>query len=178
MSVGDLIVMAILLFGAYQGFKKGFLQEFISIAAFILGIIGAFKLLHWGMQVIGSSFKIDETLLPYISFIVLFIGIIFLVRYVGKTVKKIVDKTILGSVDKLTGAGLSLIKWAFGISVLLWLSNSIGIKIIDDWINDSLLLVYIEPIAPQVVNALGYIMPFAKDLFESIKEYLQSGPPA
>jgi membrane protein required for colicin V production len=170
----DFIFLAPMLFGAYRGYQKGFVLEIIAIISFVLAIIGGFKLMHWGMDLLDKYFDIGGHLLPYISFIAIFIAIILLVNLIGKLVKKIIDLTLLGSVDNLAGALLSIIKWAFAISILLWLSSSFGIVFSEEWRQDSFLYSYLLSFAPTVVDYCSGLMPFANNLFDQIKEMLSS----
>lgn len=172
----DIILLLPLLYGAFKGFQKGFILEVISILAFILALIGGFKLLHWGMALLDQHFDISGDLLPYVAFMVIFIGIIILVNLLGNMIKKVVDMTLLGPVDKLAGALLSVVKWAFGISVLLWLTASFGITFPEDWTADSILYTKMLNFSVYLVEKLSFIVPFAQDLFETIKELLQGDP--
>lgn len=172
MSTIDIVIIIPILFGAYHGFRKGFLMEIISLLAFILAIIGGFKLLHLGMEFIDKYFEINGNLLPYIAFLVIFILIIVGLTLLGKMFKKILDLTLLGSVDSLAGSILGCLKWAFGISVLLWLTSYIGLFLPQDTIEGSVLYSYVEPIAPVTIDYVSTIFPFASDLFEVIEKFI------
>ncbi|QSE98578.1 CvpA family protein [Fulvivirga lutea] len=171
----DFILLAPLLFGAYQGYKKGFVLEIIAIISFVLAIIGGFKLMHWGMNLLDQYFDIGGDLLPYLSFILIFIGIILLVNVIGKVFKKIIDLTLLGAVDNIAGAMLSLLKWAFGISIVLWLSASFGMELPLDWTEGSYFYEPVLSFAPGFIGFITDYIPFAHDLFDQIKELLSGG---
>lgn len=172
MGTLDFILLAPILFGAYQGYKKGFVLEIIAIISFILAIIGGFKLMHWGMDFLDQYFDISGNLLPFISFIVIFIAIIVLINLVGKIFKKIIDLTLLGAVDNLAGAILSALKWVLGISIILWLSASFGLDISEDWTEESLLFEPVISFAPNFISFITDYIPFAHDLFEHIQGLL------
>lgn len=173
MSTIDIILLVPLIFGAYQGFKKGFLLEVIAILAFVLAIVGGFKLLHIGMDMLNDNFNISGKLLPYIAFVIIFLAIILGINLLGKALKKIIDLTLLGTVDNLAGLVVSVFKWAFGLSIILWLTDSFGVALPEKWTEDALLYPLILPLAPKVVDLLSGFMPFAHDLFDMIKELLQ-----
>lgn len=170
MSTLDIILIVILGFGAISGFRKGFVMEVVSILAFILAIIGAFKLLQVGMDFIQENFQLSGKLLPYLTFILIFIAIVILVNLVGKSVKKMLDMTLLGSFDNLAGAIVGLFKWAFGISVLIWIFNYFQINPISTYGEDSIVYPLVVSFAPMVVEYISVLLPFAKDLFSSVKE--------
>ncbi len=176
MSIFDIVIIGLLAFGAFKGYRKGFLLEVVAILSFILAIIGGFKLLHWGMSILSDRFEINGELLPYIAFLLIFIVIVLAVNFLGKVLKRIVDMTLLGSLDNVAGACLAILKWGFGISIILWLSNSFGISPSDDWTEDSLLFPYLLTLAPRLVDLVSGVLPFATDLFDTIQELLSSDP--
>jgi membrane protein required for colicin V production len=166
----DIIILIPLIYGTYRGFKKGFLMELATILAFVLAIIGGFKLLHWGMNLLDQHFDINGNILPYLAFILIFIGIVLLVNLIGKALKTVLDMTLLGSVDSLAGAIVGLLKWTFGVSVILWLTTNVGLLIPTAYINESQLYPYIVNIAPTVVEYVAILWPMAEDIFHPIKE--------
>ena len=176
MNTLDIILLVILGYSAFRGFRKGFLLEIVTIVAFIVAVIGGFKLLHWGMDMLDRHFDISGALLPYLAFILIFIAIIVLMNILGKVLKKVLDMTLLGAVDNLAGAILAVFKWSFGISVILWLSNSFGLTLPEGFTSGSLLYPYLLPLAPTIVEYSAVIMPFAQDLFDGIKNMLEGDP--
>ncbi len=176
MNTLDIILLVVLLFAAYKGFNRGFLLEIIAILAFVLAVLGAFKLLHWGMALLSESFNIHGEILPYLAFLLIFMGIIILVNILGKFLKKIVDMTLLGPVDSIAGAVVSMLKWAFGLSVIFWLSSSFGFTFPESWTGHSLLYPFLLTFAPQIVDLLSGVLPFTDDLFQMIRELLEGDP--
>ena len=63
----DIFVAVVLLWGAYRGYKNGFLMGLISLVAIVLGIFGGFKLMGEGMLLLQREFNADTSVLPYIS---------------------------------------------------------------------------------------------------------------
>ena len=146
------------------------------ILAFVLAVIGGFKLLHLGMAFLNAQFNIDGQWLPYLSFLIIFICIILIINLLGKFLKKILNMTLLGSVDNIAGAIVAVLKWSFGISVLFWLTNSFGIQPPDSWTNQSVLYPFLITWAPQLVEYFSFVVPFAEDLFQMVRELLQNDP--
>lgn len=140
-------------------------MELFSFAAIVLGVLGAFKLMGYAMLYLADEFAIDETILPYIAFAVVFIVILIAVRLVGKIIKVSIDKTFLGRLDQAAGAGLGLLKAAFLLSVSLWIMDSLDFDLPEKWTDNSWLLPKIESFAPQVTIWLGNYIPFFRDVF-------------
>jgi membrane protein required for colicin V production len=95
----DIIFLILLILGAYFGFKRGLLMELVGFAALILAILGAFKLLHNGIEILSTHFPDLGNILPFIAFIIIFVGIIILINLLGRLVKNMMDLTILGAFD-------------------------------------------------------------------------------
>lgn len=151
-------------------------METITILAFVLAIIGGFKLLHIGVAFLNDQFGIHGQLLPYLAFVMIFIGIVLIVNLLGKSLKTVLNMTLLGSVDNIAGAVIAILKWSFGISVIFWLTNSFGMLPPASWTDGSILYPFLITWAPQVVGAFSHVLPFADDLFQMVRELLQNDP--
>lgn len=161
----DIALTVLLLIGAIGGYREGFLMELFSLAALILGILGAFKLMGYAIVLLADQFNINETILPYVAFALVFIAILIAVRLLGKLIKISIDKTFLGRVDQIAGAALGTIKAVFIISVALWILNALDFDLPDTWTSDSWLLPTVESFAPAITMWLADYIPFFKDIF-------------
>ena len=174
MSGFDLVLIFPLLVGAYKGYQRGFVLEIITFLALVFGVLGAFKLLHWGMDVLDNMFSISGNILPFVAFLVLFIGIVILINLLGRMARKLIEVIMLGSVDSLAGGIFGFLKWAFALSVLLWLLTSWEMELPVSWRETSILYPYLVAFAPGMFEILSPIFPFAESLFSDIKDVLQS----
>ncbi|GAB5524291.1 MAG: hypothetical protein Roseis2KO_21630 [Roseivirga sp.] len=171
MKTLDIILLVPLIFGAVMGFRKGLLLEIVGILAFVLGIVGGFKLMELGMTYLDDYFEDFDHLLPFISFLVIFLAILLLVNLVGKAVKKVMDMTLLGGVDKFAGAIVGLAKWAIGLSLVLWLTQNFGI-VLPGQDEDLVLYPYLAELGPNLIKSMSVVLPFAEEMIESIKELI------
>jgi len=167
----DVILIIPLIFGGAMGYRKGLLLELFGILAFVLAIIGGFKLMELGMSYLSEYLEGVDHLLPFISFLVIFIAIILLVNMLGKLVKKMVDMTLLGGVDKFAGAIVGIVKWAIGLSIILWLTLNFGVEL-PGQDEELVLYPFLADLGPNIISALDVILPFAEEMLESIKELI------
>ena len=172
MQALDIIILIPVLFGAYKGFKKGLLMELVSIVALLLATILSFKLLDQGIELIGQYFDKNQSFIPYIAFILIFVFVLYLVTYVGKATKKFLDVTLIGKLDDFAGGVLGALKWAFAFSVLLWLTESAGLNLPTEFTEETVIYPYLVLYGPQVIGFLSALLPEATDLIQSIKEKL------
>jgi membrane protein required for colicin V production len=164
LSTADVALSLFILIGAYSGYKQGFLIELFSFGAILLGVLGGFKLMGYAMIFLADEFNINETILPYLAFAVVFIAIVIIVRLLGKLMKVTIDKTFLGPVDQAAGAGLGLLKAAFMLSVVLWILDALNLDLPEKWTSDSWLLPKVESFAPQITAWISGYIPLFKDV--------------
>jgi membrane protein required for colicin V production len=166
LSKVDIAILIFAAFGAWGGYKEGFLMEVISLFGIVLGILLGFKLMGEGMILLDEKFNIDKSTLPYISFIVIFLIVVLLVRLLGSLVKNSVDKTFLGPVDQVLGAGLGMLRTLFMISVMLWILDSLKLTPREEWVEGSWLYPFTAHLAPTVADWAGQFIPFFKEIFK------------
>lgn len=162
----DIIILIILAIGAFNGYRNGFLMGLASLLAIVLGIFGGFKLMGEGMLFLQRHFNADQSVLPYLSFIVIFVGIVILVHLVGRTLKATIDKTFLGSMDQAMGAVLGVVKSVFLLSVLLWILDSLKWAPNEEWTDASVLYPFVATFAPELASWAAGFIPFFKEIFK------------
>lgn len=145
------------------------LLEIIGIIAFGVALVAGFKLLSWAMEILNTRISIDESLLPYIAFLLLFAAIVIGINLLGKALKKVLDMTFFGTFDSLAGAVIGLFKWALAISVLIWLLNTLEVQLPSEALAGSYVYPLLQPFAPQVFSTLGEVLPSAENLFHHVQ---------
>lgn len=166
MNPVDIVILVMLAFGAFRGYQKGFLLEIVGIFALVLGIVGALMLLQTGMEFMSERFDISTQLLPYVTFLILFVLIIIGVNLIGRLVKSLLDLTLLGTADNFAGAVTGAIKWAIAISFLIWITSALGFNFFSDEDDKSQLFGYIEQLAPWIVDKAKVVAPYLKEIPE------------
>lgn len=166
MSKADLIIGIILAVGVFLGYRRGFLMELFFLVALVAGVLLGFKLMGWGVELLEKKFNADTTVLPYLSFLLIFILVLILVLFIGNRIKKSMDKTFLGRVDAVAGALLGLLKYAFSISILIWIMESFKLEFVTEWTRDSKLYPMVAQVAPSVSSFFGDFLPFFKETFK------------
>lgn len=138
----------------------------ISLVAIILGIFGGFKLMGEGMLFLQREFNADKSVLPYLSFLLIFILIVIVVNILGKMVKATIDRTFLGTMDQAMGAILGIFKWLFMLSVILWIFDSLEYNLSEDWTEGSMLYPYAVLFATELAGWVSQVLPFFKETFK------------
>ncbi|MBK5277978.1 MAG: CvpA family protein [Bacteroidia bacterium] len=165
MSKADILLLVLIVLGAFSGYRSGFLMELISLLAIVLGIFGGFKLMGEGMILLQDQFNADKTVLPYISFVVIFLIIVIGVTIIGKMIKHVIDKSFLGKVDQLMGLILGGLKSLFLLSVVIWIVDSLNFSIKSEWTEGSVLYPFTAQFAPKLAAWMGDFIPVFKEIF-------------
>lgn len=165
MSYIDIALILFMVFGAYSGYKEGFLMELVSLVAILLGILGGFKLMGSAMVLLDQKFNIDESVLPYIAFGVVFVIVVVLVTLLGRAIKASMDKSFLGRVDQSAGALLGFFKTAFMLSVGLWILHSLQVSFPEKWTHEAWLYPKVSSLAPSITDWISEYIPVFEDVF-------------
>src|SRR6188474_1946729 len=92
----DIIVAVILILAVIKGYRQGLIVALFSLIAFIIGLAAAMKLSVVAAGHIGNAVKVSDKWLPIISFAVVFLIVVLLVRVVAKFLQKSVELAMLG----------------------------------------------------------------------------------
>ena len=68
-----------------------------------------FKLMGSAMVLLARNYNVDEKVLPYLAFGVVFVIIVIVVNVIGRFIKASIDKPILGGADRIVGAILGMV---------------------------------------------------------------------
>ena len=165
MNTIDIILGIFLLLGAFSGYRKGFLASLFSLLAIILGVLAGFKLMGEAMIMLGQHYVINEKILPYVAFAVVFLIVVIVVNLLGKILSSSLNKTLLGSADQFLGGALGILKTGFMLSVVLWITNSLNLEIVEQWSDDSVLYPVIAKFAPAATGWVSELFPVFNTLF-------------
>lgn len=166
----DIIVVVLVIWGILKGFQKGLIVAIFSILAFIIGLAAAMKLSAVVAEHLDNSVKVSQQWLPIISFAIVFIGVVLLVRLGGLFLQRLVDRAFLGSVNRIGGAMLYAALYIFIFSVILFYADQMNIiKPVTK--QASVTYEYVGPLGPKVIDGVGKMIPLFKDMFSELRDF-------
>ena len=169
MGTFDIAILVILGIGAVKGYMRGFIVELFSLIAFILGLLLALELtIPVARNLFAENNYFD--VIAVVVFIALFILLSMLIKLGAKAIKKALDMTIFGTLDNAAGAIAGILKWAFILSVVFWVFDSVGFDLVESYADKTVLFPYIVGIGPTVFEWLSYVIPFVQDLIDSMQD--------
>ena len=169
----DIVVVILLVLALIRGYKNGFVIAMVSSLAVIIGIAAALKLSATMAKYLQQHINVATKWLPFLSFLIVMIGVIFLVRWLAVIVDKTLKAAFLGWANKLAGILLYVAMYMIIFSVVLFYLTGLNI-ISKSTIDSSLTYHYIQPWGPMVVNSIGKIIPVFKGLFEQLENFFGS----
>ena len=105
--------------------------------------------------------------MPFLSFALVMIGVIILVRLGALFIQSAMEMVLLGWLNKLSGILLYAAIFTTLLSVVLFYAEKIH-WIKSDTFMASHLYAFIQPWGPKAINLFGTILPIFKGMFEEL----------
>jgi membrane protein required for colicin V production len=166
----DIVFISLMLLALTKGIRKGFIIAFFSFLGIFIGLAAALKLSAFTAQYLSNNTKISNTWLPFLSFILVFAIFIILMNVIGKIIEKSTDILLLGWINKLGGVLLFMLLYGLIFSVFLFYLRELRFLTPEN-VKASVFYPYLSPLAPDVIQSMGKIIPFFKDFFTQLENY-------
>ncbi|MCP9750477.1 CvpA family protein [Ferruginibacter sp. HRS2-29] len=171
----DSIFAVLLVLACIKGYTKGLIVALFSIIGFIVGLAAAIKLSSVVAEKLSASISVSAKWLPFISFLLVFIAVIVLVNLGAKLIQKSFEMAMLGWVNRLGGILLYMLLYSILLSIFLF--YAIQLKFInDETVKASVIYPYIQPLGPKVINSLGFVIPWFRDMFTQLQDFFGNIP--
>lgn len=126
MSIIDIVLGALLLFGLIRGAMKGLFVEVASLVALVLGVYGAIHFSGFAAEFLDSKVDWNQKTINIIAFAITFVIIVLAISLAGKALTKLADFAALGILNKLAGGLFGALKIGLILSVLLIVFNKLN----------------------------------------------------
>lgn len=166
----DIIYAVILVLAMLHGYRSGLIVGLFSLVAIIIGLAAAMKLSTVVAGYIGRNVNVSEEWLPLISFIIVFLLVVLLIRWGAKAIEHTVEIALLGWVNKLGGIVFYTALYTIVFSVLLFYAEQMHL-LQPETINESVTYSFVQPWGPKVINGFGAVIPIFKDMFEELEKF-------
>ena len=166
----DIIGIIILILSFFRGYRKGIVVALCSLLGVLLGMLAALKLSASLGAFLMEKGWVTSAWAQIIAYVVLFIGVVILVRLLAKLVEGALKAAMLGLVNRLIGGLLYACIGAIVWSSVLWIANRAHL-ISPETLAVSHTYDYFAPVAPWVFARIGIVLPFAKDIFSDLEHF-------
>lgn len=160
MNIIDAIILICLIPAIFQGFRKGFISQAISIVSLVAGIWASARFADIVTEWISQYITASEQILKLVAFVLILIVVFLLLGLLGRLLESILNFAFLGWVNKLLGVAFSLLKALLIIGLVIMLFSTL---------NDNLEIVKPETLADSVLyqpikNLSDTVFPFIKNM--------------
>jgi membrane protein required for colicin V production len=169
----DFISVALIILSLIKGLRKGLVVAVFSLLAFVIGLAAALKLSAVVAEYLGASTSISQKWLPMLAFLIIFFLVALLVRLGARGVESVMRMTMLGWLNKLGGIVFYLLLYFLVYSIILFYATKLHI-IKSETIQTSTTYPIIYPMAPIVMDAIGQVVPFFKNMFSDLEGFFDN----
>lgn len=166
----DVIAIGIIILSIIKGFRNGLVIAIFSLLAFVIGLAAALKLSAVVAAYLGANTNIAQRWLPILAFALVFFIVVLLVRLGAKAIEGGLRMVMLGWLNKLGGIVFYLLLYFFIYSIILFYATQLHI-IKPETVQTSVTYPIIYPMAPVVMDALGGLIPFFKNMFTELENF-------
>jgi membrane protein required for colicin V production len=171
----DLIFFVLILIAIIRGYRRGLLIAVFSFLGIVIGLAAAIKLSATVADHLKDSIRVSSRWLPILSFVLVFIGVVILIRWIANIIQAAMDMAMLGWINKIGGAALYIIIFIAAYSVFLFYGTSAHI-LSPHAVSASATYPFIKPWGPAVINGFGKIIPLFRDMFVELENFFSHFP--
>lgn len=166
----DIITLIILALAIWKGYSRGLIVAIFSFLALLIGLAAALKFSVVVSEWLGDNTHIGSAWLPFLSFIIVMIGVILLVRWIANMIEAAVEIAFLGWLNKLGGIVLYVLLYMMLWSIVLFYLTKMNI-LKTETITASETYNIIEPWGPMAVDTFAHVIPYFKDMFADLEKF-------
>jgi membrane protein required for colicin V production len=166
----DVIFAILMVLAVIQGYRRGLIVAVFSFIAIIVGLAAAIKLSTAVANHLGHAVKVSDKWLPILSFVLVFLIVIILIRLGAKLVQRVTETVMLGWINRLAGVLLYAALYTTVFSILLFYATQVKL-IKPETTEASVTYSFIQPWGPKAIDSLGVIIPFFKNMFSELEQF-------
>ncbi len=171
-SVDSIIIIALGFF-AFKGFRKGMILEVFKLIGIFGGFLAAAKYFSGGTGILIRQFDMGPNVAAGVSFILIFVLVAGTARFIAGAIKKLMEFSMLGWVDKGGGALFGALKASFIISSVLLAISFIPGDFSKNLEKKSKFYTPMKGIAPMVYDWIYGMFPDALSFQDKIAKTIQ-----
>ena len=169
----DVIFYLIMIIAVFKGYSKGLIIGVFSFIAFIIGLAAALKLSAIVAHYLETSTGASGKWLPVLSFIIVFMLVVLIVNIGARVLKKTISFAMLGWADKIGGIILYMLIYTMIFSVVLFFGEKTSL-ISENSIDNSVIIKYVAPWGPKIIDSFGRVVPLFKDMFNELQNFFEN----
>lgn len=160
MNILDIILLVCFIPAIFQGIRKGFITQAVSIISIVLGIWASARFSNIVSDWIAQYITASDQVLKLVSFGIILVLVFLALAVLGKALEGVFKLVMLGWLNKLLGVVFALLKTGLivGLVIMAFSSLNDNFKFVQESVlNESILYPPLKKIAFEV-------FPYLKDM--------------
>lgn len=166
----DVTLLVLMIMAIVKGLRRGLIVALFSFIAFIVGLVAALKLSAVVASYLDDAINVSARWLPFLSFALVFLLVVLLVRMVAALVESTIEMAMLGWANRIGGMLLYALLYLVIFSIILFFATEMNF-FEEETLNQSVTYPAIRPVGPVVIDAIGTLLPWFKDMFSDLQEF-------
>jgi membrane protein required for colicin V production len=164
----DVLFLLIMVLAVFRGVRHGFIISIGSAIAIFIGLAAAIRLsasvAAWVSPHHASRWQ------PVLTFLLIFLGVVILVRLGARLAEKALDLAMMGWLNKLAGVLLYAAIYTIILSVLLFYAVQVHL-IGPRTLSSSVAYPFIRPWGRVAIDEFGKFVPWFKGMFVRLEDF-------
>ena len=160
MNILDIILLVCFVPAIFQGIRKGFIAQAVSIISIILGIWASARFVNVVSDWIAQYITASEQVLRLVAFALILVLVFLVLAAIGKMLEGVIKLVMLGWLNKLLGVVFALLKTGLivGLVIMAFSSLNDSFKFVQESVlNESIMYPPLKKLAFEV-------FPYLKDM--------------
>jgi membrane protein required for colicin V production len=156
----DIVIILLLMYSVWEGWRQGLVTQVLGLAALALGIFLAWR---YGGE-IGAWMGLESVVAHAVGFIVVLVAVIVVVFLIGRVTRGLFRIVGLGAFDSILGVLFSALKMVLfvGLAVMLFELLDPAGKVISEEVREGSVMMR------TVDGVCDVVFPFIRDMFRSL----------
>jgi membrane protein required for colicin V production len=166
----DVFFLLLMVLAVFRGVRHGFIISVCSALAIFVGLAAAIRLSASVAGGASASAHMSSRWMPVLAFLLIFLGVVIVVRLGARLAEKAVDLAMMGWLNKLAGVVLYAIIYMIVLSVVLFYAvqlRLVGSKML----GASVTYPFIRPWGRVVIDEFGKFVPWFEGMFVRLEDF-------
>lgn len=169
----DILFIICMVLALFKGYRNGLIVAVFSLVSIIVGLAAAMKLSVYVAKQLGEHTSVSQSWLPFLSFALVMIVVVILIRLGANALQKMAELVLLGWLNKLAGVVLYAVLYTLVLSVVLFFAEKLHL-FDQNTIATSKVHGFIQPWGPKAIDGIGKLIPLFSDMFGNLTGFFES----
>ncbi|HMQ05691.1 MAG TPA: CvpA family protein [Saprospiraceae bacterium] len=169
----DIMAILVISYGAYVGYTRGIIRTVFDTVSIVLAVVITMKFSPIAIDIVYSITKFPPAISFITGVVITFIGVMMLVRFVGKRIEGVLKFVHLNFFNKIAGAILQGLFFALILSFIILFAERIDL-LRDSTKKGSLSYSVLRPLPDHAGKIFDKMKPAFTDLWDKSVHAMES----